>query len=61
MSFLNASRNHILASDKIDDLLTLNDLDNDYNKYRKTECVFYIRPNLGEHLIQYLKVIRQTH
>lgn len=61
MNFLNASRSHTTSSDNIDDLLTLNDLHNDYNKYRKTESIFYIRPSLGEHLIQYLKVIRQTH
>lgn len=58
MSFLNASRKHIIGSNELNDLMQLDYLE-DYS-FRKTECMFYIKPNLGEHLIHYLKVIRKT-
>lgn len=59
MSFLNASRKHIIGSHELNNLMELDYLDHDI-QFRKTECMFYIKPNLGEHLIHYLKVIRQT-
>ncbi|XP_064550817.1 intermembrane lipid transfer protein VPS13B isoform X2 [Drosophila montana] len=65
ISFLNASRVHGPTSDSLSDLLQLHDHDQDQDRdrdqdehaRRQTQCIFYIRPNLGEHLIHYLKVM----
>ncbi|XP_030558700.1 vacuolar protein sorting-associated protein 13B isoform X2 [Drosophila novamexicana] len=63
ISFLNASRTHGPTNDTLSDLLQLHEQDQDQDEHdarRQTQCIFYIRPNLGEHLIHYLKVISQT-
>ncbi|XP_032596259.1 vacuolar protein sorting-associated protein 13B isoform X2 [Drosophila grimshawi] len=61
INFLNASRAHALANDSLSDLLQLNEQDLEDPVRRRTQCIFYIKPNIGEHLMHYLKVISQTH
>lgn len=63
ISFLNASRVHgPTCNDSLSDLLQLHDQDQarDTHLRRQTQCIFYIKPNIGQHLIHYLKVISQT-
>ncbi|XP_039493419.1 vacuolar protein sorting-associated protein 13B isoform X3 [Drosophila santomea] len=57
MKFLNASRLQSIANDSLNDLLQLHELDVDDRIQRQSQCIFYIKPNIGEHLIHYLKVI----
>ncbi|XP_017859321.1 PREDICTED: vacuolar protein sorting-associated protein 13B isoform X2 [Drosophila arizonae] len=63
ISFLNASRVHgPMCNDSLSDLLQLHDQDQarDDHLRRQTQCIFYIKPNIGQHLIHYLKVLGQT-
>ncbi|KAH8383835.1 hypothetical protein KR009_010773 [Drosophila setifemur] len=57
MKFLNASRLQSIANDSLNDLLQLHEQDVDDRIQRQSQCIFYIKPNIGEHLIHYLKVI----
>ncbi|XP_017076320.2 vacuolar protein sorting-associated protein 13B [Drosophila eugracilis] len=57
MKFLNASRLQSIANDSLSDLLQLHEQDVDDRIQRQSQCIFYIKPNIGEHLIHYLKVI----
>ncbi|KAM8707006.1 hypothetical protein ACLKA7_011160 [Drosophila subpalustris] len=60
MSFLNASRAHVTVNNSVNDLLEMSDQEEDNEVHRQTQCIFFLKPNMGEHLIHYLKVIRQT-
>ncbi|XP_044314696.1 vacuolar protein sorting-associated protein 13B isoform X2 [Drosophila rhopaloa] len=57
MKFLNASRLQSIVNDSLNDLLQLQEQDIDDRIQRQSQCMFYIKPNIGEHLIHYLKVI----
>ncbi|KAH8342100.1 hypothetical protein KR059_012058 [Drosophila kikkawai] len=59
MKFLNASRLQSIANDSLNDLLQLHEQDVDDRIQRQSQCIFYIKPNIGEHLIHYLKVINR--
>ncbi|XP_017041700.1 vacuolar protein sorting-associated protein 13B isoform X2 [Drosophila ficusphila] len=56
MKFLNASRLQSIANDSLNDLLQLHEQDVDDRIQRQSQCIFYIKPNIGEHLIHYLKI-----
>ncbi|XP_017140957.1 vacuolar protein sorting-associated protein 13B isoform X2 [Drosophila miranda] len=57
MKFLNTSRLHTIANDSLSDIFQLNEHEMDYHLKRQTQCIFYIQPNYGRHLIHYLKVV----
>ncbi|KAH8293565.1 hypothetical protein KR054_001628 [Drosophila jambulina] len=57
MKFIHASRLQSIANDSLNDLLQLHEQDVDDRIQRQSQCIFYIKPNIGEHLIHYLKVI----
>ncbi|KAH8278838.1 hypothetical protein KR018_010220 [Drosophila ironensis] len=57
MKFLNASRLQSISNDSFCDLLQLHEQDVVDRIQRHSQCIFYIKPNIGEHLILYLKVI----
>ncbi|KAH8311151.1 hypothetical protein KR044_004588 [Drosophila immigrans] len=58
MSFLSASWAHTKI-DSLTDLLQMSDYE-DEDAHRQSQCTFFLKQNMGEHLIHYLKVIRQT-
>ncbi|XP_030371450.1 vacuolar protein sorting-associated protein 13B isoform X2 [Scaptodrosophila lebanonensis] len=57
MKFLNSSRMLEITADSLNDLLHVHD---DHIEQRQTQCVFFIKQNVGEHLVHYLKVISRT-
>ncbi|XP_017091950.2 intermembrane lipid transfer protein VPS13B isoform X1 [Drosophila bipectinata] len=59
MKFLNASRLQGIAHDSLSDLLQVPEQDALDRMQRQSKCIFFIKPNIGEHLIHYLKVINR--
>ncbi|XP_023036340.1 vacuolar protein sorting-associated protein 13B isoform X1 [Drosophila willistoni] len=57
MKFLNSSTVYSMTHDSLSDLLQLQNDVPDERIQRQTQCIFYIKPNIGEHLIHYLKLI----
>lgn len=59
MKFLNASRLQSIAHDSLSDLLQVPEQDAVDRIQRQSQCIFFIKPNIGEHLMHYLKVINR--
>ncbi|XP_034117971.1 intermembrane lipid transfer protein VPS13B isoform X1 [Drosophila albomicans] len=58
-SFLSSSWAHVKFNDSLSDLLHVSDHEED-DEHRQSQCTFFLKQNMGEHLMHYLKVIRQT-
>ncbi|KAH8359232.1 hypothetical protein KR093_005309 [Drosophila rubida] len=60
MSFLSATWAQVRIFDSLVDLLHVSDHEED-EEQRQSECIFFLKENLGEHLIHYIRVIHQTN